>query len=388
MHFLFTFVGGTGHFNPLVPFAQAAVAKGHHVTWACRSRMMPVVEAAGFTALPLGEEQDEPPQRLPLQALDMERENQVLRDGFAGHAARRRAAALVDLCTEQQPDVLICDEVDFGAMIAAERLGLPHVSVVVIAAGSFIRPEIVAESLNRVRAEHGLPPDDELGMLSRYLVLSPSPRSYREPAFPAPATLHSFNTWSVSAAPAPDWLPLMPYDETLYFTLGTVFNLESGDLFMRVLAGLRDMPLNIVVTVGKHIDPQEFGAQPAHIHIEEYIPQERLLPHCDIVVSHGGSGSVMGALTHGVPMVLIPMGADQPLNAARCADLGVAVVLDPITATPDIVRESVIIVLTAESYRQAAEALSDEMAALPGPDQAVRLLEQLAREKRPILNHP
>jgi UDP:flavonoid glycosyltransferase YjiC (YdhE family) len=77
-------------------------------------------------------------------------------------------------------------------------------------------------------------------------------------------------------------------------------------------------------------------------------------------------------------MVLIPMGADQPLNAARCAELGVARVLDAMTATPQDARDAVSTVLADPTYRQAAERMRDEIEALPGPAHAVKLLEQLA----------
>jgi MGT family glycosyltransferase len=151
-----------------------------------------------------------------------------------------------------------------------------------------------------------------------------------------------------------------------------------------VLAGLRDLLVNLVVTVGRDIDPAEFGPQPAHVHIERYVPQALLLPHCHLVVSHCGSGSVMGALAHGLPMVVIPMGADQPLNAARCETLGVARVLDAMEATPRMVREAVATVLEDPTYRRAAERMRDEIAALPGTEYALTLLERLATERRPL----
>lgn len=94
----------------------------------------------------------------------------------------------------------------------------------------------------------------------------------------------------------------------------------------------------------------------------------------------------MGTLAHGLPAVLLPMGADQPLNAARCADLGVAQVLDPLTATPESVRDAVMTVLSDPRYRQAAQRLQAEIAALPRPEHAVDLLERLAVEKLPILS--
>jgi MGT family glycosyltransferase len=169
---------------------------------------------------------------------------------------------------------------------------------------------------------------------------------------------------------------------TVYFTLGTVFNVESGDLFERVLAGLRELPINLIATVGHEIDPQEFGPQPANIQIARYVPQSAVLPRCDMVVSHGGSGSVIGALAHGLPMLLIPMGADQPLNAARCVELGVARSLDAVKATPESVRAAVAAVLAEPAFRRNAQRFRDEIASLPEPAYAVGLLERLVVASR------
>ena len=65
--------------------------------------------------------------------------------------AASRGLGLTDvaaLCADWRPDLVVCDEIDFGSMIAAERLGLPYASVLVIAAGSFVRRELVGEALN------------------------------------------------------------------------------------------------------------------------------------------------------------------------------------------------------------------------------------------------
>ncbi len=304
MRFLFTFAGGGGHFDPLRPIARAAEDAGHAVGCGCQPGMMPVVEAAGFTAFDTGGDTLGRPERRPLLELDPEREDEALREGFARRTARDRAGRILSLCAEWKPDLIVCDEVDFGAMVAAERSGLPHATVSVIAAGSFIRPELVAEPLNELRTELGLPPDPGVRMLSRYLVLAPLPPSYRDPAFPLPATAHRIRPVMpdpAAAAVPPPWKAVRPGAPTVYFTLGTIFNLESGDLFDRVVAGLAQLPVNLVVTVGRDIDPTQFGPQPEHVHIERYLPQPLVLPHCQLVVSHGGSGSVIGALAHGVP---------------------------------------------------------------------------------------
>lgn len=351
--------------------------------------MVPVVEALGFPAYAAGSDVGLTPVRRPLRQIDPGHEDEALRDGFARRIARERARDLLPLCSDWRPDVLVSDETDFGAVVVAERLVLPAATVLTSPAGSFVRPGLVVEPLMELRAEHGLPPDPDLTMLSRYLVLSPVPPSYRDPAFPLPATAHGvrlFAPGSVSAEEEPDWIADLSERPTVYATLGTVFNHESGDLFARILAGLRDLPVNVVMTVGRDIDPAEFGPQPAGVHIERYVPQSLLMPYCSAVVSHAGSGTVIGALAHGLPMVLMPLGADQPNNAARCAELDVARVLDAVRMTPEALREAVSNILRDRACRHAAQRMRDEIAALPDPAHAIALLERLAAERRPLLS--
>jgi UDP:flavonoid glycosyltransferase YjiC (YdhE family) len=386
MRVLFTFVGGTGHFEPLVPLVRAAIAAGHTVAVGCGSSMAERVEAAGFTTFVIGLPSSRGGERRPLQQPDMERELREFHERFIQRGAPYRVLHTTSLCQEWRPDVLVCDETDFGGMIAAERLGLPYATVLVLAAGSFLRPEAMAAALDELRAAHGLPPDQGMGMLSRQLVISPFPPSFRDPDFPLPATAHSIRPpLPREAGPTPAWAGALPGAPVVYFTLGTVFNMESGDLFTRVLEGLRSLALNVLVTVGSHIDPAEYGPQPTNVTVERFIPQAEVLPHCALVVSHGGSGSVIGALAHGLPMVVLPMGADQPHNAARCVDLGVGRALDPMELTPEQLRLTVSEVLRDPGYRQAARRMRNEIAALPEPAHGVRLLERLAVERRPIV---
>jgi UDP:flavonoid glycosyltransferase YjiC (YdhE family) len=400
LRILFTFAGGSGHFEPLVPLARATEAAGHDVAFVGRPWMTAQIKALGFAAFAAGSDVGLTPHRVPLVAIDEEREMRHVGEGFGRRIARERAADVLALCAAWQPDLLVCEELDFGPMIVGERLGIPYATVLISATGAFVRPDIVADPLNEVRAEHGLPPDSELAMPGRYLVLSPFPPGYRDPGAPLPATGHALRllarvATSDEAAPseaapsqaapieaAPAWLALLGGVPTVYVTLGTIFNMESGDLFQRVLAGLRELPIELIVTVGRDIDPAELGPQPANVHIERYVPQATILPHCDLVVSHSGSGSVLGALTHGLPMVLLPLGADQPLNAARCETLGVARILDAVGATPLMVREAMSRVLDDPAYRRAAEGFRDEIEALPGLRHAVRLLERLAVGQR------
>ncbi len=136
------------------------------------------------------------------------------------------------------------------------------------------------------------------------------------------------------------------------------------------------------MTVGRNLDPQRFGRQPENVRIERYVPQSVVLPHCDIVVNHGGSGSVIGALAHGLPLVVLPMGADQLTNAHRCEQLGAGVVLDAVRVTSPAVRDAASALLSDADAHGAAEHIRDEIASLPGPNAVVPLLEQLVERRR------
>jgi UDP:flavonoid glycosyltransferase YjiC (YdhE family) len=375
MRALFTFMGGPGHLEPLLPIALAARAAGHTVAVAGRPSALRRASTLGLDVFATATDRERPAERTPLLPVDLEREARDLRVGFGRGNAREHAPAIRELCEAWRPDVLVCDETDFGSLIAAERQGLPYASVVTLAAANFLRPDNLAETLDIVRAEHDLPPDPDLEMLRRYLVLAPVPPSFRDPDFPPPPTLHSYRPGELTPAVVPTDPP------TVYFTLGTEFNLESGDLFERVLAGLGELPVAVVATTGSNLDPAVLGEVPGNARVERYVPQSSILPRASVVVCHGGSGSVLGALAHGLPLVLLPMGADQPLNAERCVALGAGRVLDVIAATPDDVRDAVSAVLSEPSYRAAAEHIRDEFAALPGPEHAVALLEQLAASR-------
>lgn len=384
MRILFTFAGGQGHFRPLVPLARAALAAGHPVAFGGQAGLLPAIGQAGFQGFDTGGATfGDTARRAPSRATDMAREYAVVRDAYAGGIARVRAAGVLACAQMWRPDLVVRDEMDFGAAVAAERLGLPCATMLVIATGGLVRPEYVSGALNRRRAEQGLAPDPDLAMLHRGLVLAPFPPSLRDPDCPLPGTAYGVRP-AIEAGAAPAWLAELPPGPVIYFTLGTVFNVESGDLFGRVLAGLAGLGAAglgaaVIVTVGPQIDPQELGVQPRHVRVERFLDQGVVLPRCDLVVSHAGSGTVVGALAHGLPMLLLPMGADQPLNAARCAALGIARVLDALQATPAEIRDAAADLLGQTRYRAAASRLQQEIADLPTIETTLPLLERLAQ---------
>jgi len=176
----------------------------------------------------------------------------------------------------------------------------------------------------------------------------------------------------------------LPARPTVYQTLGKV-NGGRADVVAPFVHGLADAPVNLIVTVGLDGDPESLGPLPTNARVERYVPQTLLLPRCAAVIFHGGSGTMVSALAHGLPLVVVPLSADQPENAARCAAAGAARVLLPGDLTPDVACAAVLDVLSDPAYRRSAERVRDEIAALPGPDDAVRLLESLA--ERHALHH-
>jgi UDP:flavonoid glycosyltransferase YjiC (YdhE family) len=94
----------------------------------------------------------------------------------------------------------------------------------------------------------------------------------------------------------------------------------------------------------------------------------------------------MAGLEQGLPMVAVPLAGDQPSNAQRCCELGVARVIGPDQRTPEAFRRAVREVLRNPAYRENAARLRQEIQLLPGPENAVQLLERLVRGGRPIMN--
>ena len=376
MRVLFTNAPPVGHFLPLVPFAQAMREAGHEVAFASYPGLAEPVARLGFRHVPAGLASD--PADLALV---------TDRPVFAELWPRNMLPDLLALAATWPPDLLVRGTLEYGGCIAAEALGLPHAAIAVNADVDFFAPARLAAPLGALRAEHGLPPDPALAMLDRYLTLRPFPPRFRDPGRPVGPTTHHLRPPlgdRTGAERLPPWVADLGDRPVVYVGLGTLFNQPA--LFRAILAGLRDEAVTLVVTVGRDQEPGDYGAQPENVHVERYIPVSLLLPHCALAVTNGGSGTLTAALAHGLPVVVVPTGADQPANAARCAALGLGRVVPAAALTPEAVRAAVRAVLADPTYRRNTERLRDEMAALPGPEHAVALLERLARDKQPILS--
>ncbi len=393
MRVLFTTQVGSGHWRPLAPFARALTDAGHDVAFASSPIFCSIIAEHGFRGFLVGRDDWLTRSQQSAPSAEPEQSEAVLFNQFIPRA-ERDLPALLALIRDWHPDLLVRETTEFAACVAAERAGLPHAAVQISAFRPHTHPLLVP-ALDQLRAAADLPSDPTLAMLYRYLLLVPFPPRFQDPAVLLPSTAHavrhvSFDVERPGDAVLPRWIAAMPQRTTVYATLGTAYNRTPG-IFSAILAALGDEPINLVVTLGPGYDPNDFGVQPPNVHIERYLPQSILFPHCDLVITHGGSGTVRTALQHGLPMVIIPIAADQPENARRCEALGLARVVTASDRTAEAIREATHTVLQDPQYRQNAERLRDEMQALPGLEYAVELLERLGRERQPILqggNHP
>ena len=135
--------------------------------------------------------------------------------------------------------------------------------------------------------------------------------------------------------------------------MGTEFNKELS-VFRAILDGLAGERFDVVVTVGPSGDPEALRPYPDNVRIERFIPQSFILSRAAVFVSHSGSGATLGALRAGVPMLAIPQGADQFLNAERIVDTSVGIRLMPDEVSAGAVRDALRVLLDDHRYRDAA----------------------------------
>ena len=162
----------------------------------------------------------------------------------------------------------------------------------------------------------------------------------------------------------------------MYATLGTV-NRDRATL-AAVVEAVDGVASPAVVTTGHRLVPADLPPAPDHVQVCRYIPNSQVLPRARVVVHHGGFNTLLGALRFGLPQVLLPMDADQPLNAARAEELGLAVVLPPERRAPADITAAIGRALDDPALRVCAQQMRAEIEALEPVEAAVRALEAVA----------
>ena len=166
----------------------------------------------------------------------------------------------------------------------------------------------------------------------------------------------------------------------VYLTLGT-YVYEAVDSLRAAALGLSRLDVDVLVTVGPEGDPRRLAGLPDSVRVERYVPQDALLGYVDLVVHHGGSGTMFGALGLSIPQLLLPHGADQFVNAEVLLGAGAGLRLLPAEITADTVEVAARRLLAEPSFTAAAGRVSEEIAAMPSPAEVAASIDELAHAR-------
>jgi MGT family glycosyltransferase len=425
--FLFAIWPLSGHVHPQMVIATALRARGHEVAFYSGAGARPVLDAEGLPLFPFERVSEERVReivvtletqapvgwRTPLRMARAFRE-------WLSDTVPDQVADLEPILAQWRPDVLVTETAMWGpSLVLWERAGVP-VAVSSTLMGCLIpgpdapqwglglppprtpaarlvaraaagATELLASGfrrrLDRLRASYGLPPmgtsvNAFMGRLPLYLVPSIPSLDYNRHDLPPSVHYIGPSVWSKpTGEPAPAWLDELPRDRPLVHVTEGTMHYQDPFVLRAAARGLADAPVQVVMTSGPQRDPAtlDLGPPAENVRVEQWVSHDDLLPRCAAIVTTGGAGTVKAALTHGVPLVVVPTHWDKSDNARRIAEAGAGLRLAPGRCTPARLRAAVARVLREPAFRANALRLSRELEAAPRPEYAAGLLEGLTR---------
>ncbi|MBM7567848.1 macrolide family glycosyltransferase [Paenibacillus sacheonensis] len=157
---------------------------------------------------------------------------------------------------------------------------------------------------------------------------------------------------------------------TLYISLGTVFN-QAVDFYKLCMEAFGNTAHTVVMAVGNRTALSDLGDIPSNFIVDHYVPQTDILRHSRLFITHGGMNSTHEGLYYGVPLIVLPIGADQPIIAGQVARIGAGMQLAIQSLTADQLREAADRVLSRSSFKEAAAAMGEVLRQTGGYRQAV-----------------
>lgn len=384
MKVLFTSLREKSHFSALIPFIEACQRGGHTVAVAAPPDLAERVAAAGATFFPVGHPGDE---RLrPIWARmrgvpEAELNRIAIGEIFAGACGEAALPSVVGVIESWAPSIVLHESCEWSGFVAAEKLGVPHARVAICAPGfeATIR-SVAGPYIEAHRERLGVPLDPSGERMRSEPSLTLFPRTF-DAFSEGSAPLHRFRTTQQAAPPLPQWWGTRegPF---VYATLGTVsgkFEMVHA-AYRETVDGLSALPIRVLLTTGDDLPLAALGEVPANVHVERFVPQDHVIPHAAAALCHAGSGTVLGMLAAGVPMVAMPLFADQSYNAQQIAATGVGVAVAGGDGRVERIRNAMQRVLDEPSIRSRARDIEREIVELPRIDEAARVIEQLAAQ--------
>ena len=356
-----------GHVIPLIPVARAFRDRGDSVALVSAEVLAPLVAAEGIEFLAAGPGAEgvmvEMVRRTGIDPVEAGQTSspETVAEMFAGVRVDLGYQDSLIHAREFGPDLIVAEALDFVGPVVAAALGVPYATV---ALGPAVPPEfmdLLIARAARASAEHDL----EYRAPDWYL--DPCPASLQIEQWQAPRNHFGLRPEPFSAGGST--LPELSQTRErtgrrrVLASFGTLFS-DPG-LMSALLTSLLALDIEVCVTLGLATAESDFSVHDERVQYVGFTPLAALLDGVDAVLTVGGSGTVLGALSRGLPMVLLPQGADQPINAARVAAVGAGIALPVGPASPDAVAEAVAQVLDKPDYRLAAERMAEEIRALP-----------------------
>jgi MGT family glycosyltransferase len=242
--------------------------------------------------------------------------------------------------------------------------------------------------VNRVRRAYGL--DTTRGALlapSPYLTLVPVTEAYEYYRSDLPAqVMYVGPVTTPHRGETHDDFPWDWFDQddrpTLYVSMGTI--VEGDTVFRYVIDLAQHAHWKAVIAIGRNHQPSEYSPHPDNVLIRQFVPQLEILEYVDAVISHGGNNTVTESLMHGLPLVVVPISADQPDSAAHIQASGAGIRLSPWRLTKRKLKMAIDRVLHDPAYRQHAHRIQVSYGRTDGSRTSAKLIKILIETHQPI----